>query len=199
MKLKFVGPKVLISHTGIEFDANKEDKYVYLGIAMELLQALDHDYIPEKKYTYNPDTKRLSDDEIWNKLKHYCKDLEKIIATAEQSAKAYIDEHLAHAKENRILSNEEKDVLMKNINLMREYVIQRSINKRLYYCAIDALAEVITRGHIDYVVAPMFQKFAHVFHSIEGVLAKGRFPIDTKIEMYQEQGKLLVKLDLLHR
>ena len=98
-----------------------------------------------------------------------------------------------------MLKNEEKDVLIKNLSLMREYVIQRAINKSLYYCTVDALVEVMKRGHIDYVVAPMFQKFAHVFHSIEGVLAKGRFPIDTKIEMYEEKGELLVKLDLLHR
>jgi hypothetical protein len=199
MKLKFVGPKVHITHTGIEFDTNKEDKYVYLGIAIQLLNALDHEYLPNKTYTYSPHTKRLSNDEIWTKLTHYCKNLKETVDAAELSAREYVDTHITHAKENRTLDSEEKDVLIKNLSLMKEYVIQRAINKSLYYCAIDALAEVMKRGHIDYVVAPMFQKFAHVFHSIEGVLAKGRFPIDTKIEMYQEKGELLVKLDLLRR
>jgi len=36
MTLKYVGPKPLISHTGIEFDKNKEDKYVYLPIVAKL-------------------------------------------------------------------------------------------------------------------------------------------------------------------
>ncbi len=199
MKLKFVGPKVHISHTGIDFDTNKEDKYVYLGIAIQLLNALDHKYLPDKTYTYHPDTKRLSNDEIWTQLIHYCKNLQEMIDTAELGAKKYVDEHIAHAKENRTLNNEEKDVLIKNLSLMKEYIVQRAINKSLYYCAIDALVEVMKRGHIDYVSAPMYQKFVHVFHSIQGVFAKDRFPIDTKIEIYQENEEILVKLDLLRR
>ncbi len=199
MKLKFVGPKVIISHTGIDFDTNKEDKFVYLGIAMELLMALDHHYIPEKTYTYSPDSKRLSNDEIWNKLTHYCDELQKRTDDAQKHATAYVDEKITSAKESHTLNSEEKEVLVKNLLLIKDYIIQRAINKSLYYCALDALTKVIKRGHIDYVVAPMFQKFAHVFHSIEGVLKKGRFPIDTKIEMYEEEGKLLVKLDIIHR
>lgn len=34
--LKYVGPKPHILHTGIDFDNNKEDKYIYLPIVVEL-------------------------------------------------------------------------------------------------------------------------------------------------------------------
>ncbi|MEA3521859.1 MAG: hypothetical protein U9R50_02700 [Campylobacterota bacterium] len=199
MKLKFVGPKVIISHTGIEFDTNKEDKFVYLGIAIELLLALDHKYVPEKTYTYSPDTKRLNNDEIWNKLRHYCDNLDGIVSDAKKHAEDYVNKKILHAKESHTLNAEEKDVLIKNLLLMKEYIIQRAINKSLYYCSLDTLVTIIKRGHIDYIIAPMFQKFSHVFHSIEGVLKKGRFPIDTKIEIYEEEGKLLVKLDIINR
>ena len=199
MDIKYVGPKAIISHTGIIFDENKEDKYVYLNLVIQLLNALDHEYIPDKSYTYHPDTHRLSNEEIVSKLNHYCKDMQQIVKDAKKRSEAYIQEQLDHAKESRVLNDEEKSVLIKNITIMKSYIIQRSVNKSLYYCAIGALADVMKRGHIDYVVAPMFHKFAHVFHSVEGVLSKGRHPIDTKIEIYEEAGNLLVKLDIIHR
>jgi hypothetical protein len=199
MKIKFVGPKAIISHTGIVFDNNKEDKYVYLNIVIQLLKALDHQYIENKMYNYNTDTHRLSDDELLDELKHFCHNLEDIYTDAKTRSIDYINEHIEHAKNNSLLNSKEKEVLIKNIELMREYIIQRSINKSFYYCTLDALAKVMKRGHIDYVIAPMFQKFAHVFHSVEGILHKGKAPIDTNIEIYEEEGKLLVKLDLIHR
>ena len=48
MILKYVGPKPIISYTGIELDKNKEDKFVYLGVVTKLIQALDHKYIGYK-------------------------------------------------------------------------------------------------------------------------------------------------------
>jgi len=199
MTLKFVGPKAIISHTGITFDTNKEDKYVYLNIVIQLLKALDHEYIPDKKYLYNPGNTRLSDKELWDQLSHYCPDIQTRCDESEKNANCYVDEHIEHAKEHHLLEAEEKEVLIKNYNLMRKYIVQRAINKSLYYCSINALAEVMKQDHLDYVVAPMFQKFAHVFHSVEGVLKKGRFPIDTNIEIYEEEGHLFVKLDLINR
>ncbi|MDQ7061959.1 MAG: hypothetical protein Q9M43_12925 [Sulfurimonas sp.] len=49
MRLKYVGPKPIISHTGIEFDNNKEDKFAYLNIVIQLLKALNHEYFEDKK------------------------------------------------------------------------------------------------------------------------------------------------------
>lgn len=199
MRIKFAGPKPLISHTGIDFDTNKEDKFLYLNIALQLIHALDHDYIPEKTYVYHPDTARLSEDEISHALSNYCENLESIMNDAENDAKAYILEHIEHARDNRILNEEERSVLVKNYEIMRSYIIQRYVNKAVYYCAISVLADIMRRGHIDYVIAPMFERFTHVFHSVQGVLQKGKAPIDSKIEIYEEGGKLLTKLDLLIR
>ena len=57
MILKYVGPKPIISHTGIEFDNNKEDKYAYLNIVIQLIRALDHEYIENRIYKYEADTR----------------------------------------------------------------------------------------------------------------------------------------------
>jgi hypothetical protein len=69
----------------------------------------------------------------------------------------------------------------------------------MYYCVVDALAELLKKDHIDYVIAPMFQKFAHVLHSVQGSLKTRKFPIDTQLEIYQKDGKLLVKLKVLNQ
>ena len=196
MKLKYVGPKVLISKHGIDFDNNKEDKYVYLNIAMQLLEALDYEYIEDRVHTYNTDSRRLSDDEITANDKKYCPNADEFIEQAKEKAERYFDDELKRARKNKNLNDDERLALTNNIMIMREYMIQRAANKSVYYCIIKALAERLKKDNIDYVIAPMFQKFAHVFHSVQGVLRQQKTPIDSVMEIYEEAGKLLVKLDV---
>jgi hypothetical protein len=198
MKLKYVGPKPIISHTGIEFDNNKDDKFTYLNIIVQLLKAVDHDYIEDKTYTYQTDSKRLSLDEIIVELKKYCPNLNMMMNERSKIAEEEVEHDIKRATENNFLDHENKLILKNNIEIMKEYIIQRAINKTAYYCAIDALANILKKDHIDYVIAPMFQKFAHVLHSVQGSLRKQKFPIDTKLDVYQENGKLLVKLKVLN-
>lgn len=197
MELKYVGPKPLISHTGIEFDNNKEDKYAYLNIAVQLTKAINHDYFEDKKYTYETDTKRLKDNELMDELKNLCPNLNLLM----EKGNVFIEEEIQHdiqrARENSVLTKEDKEILENNINIMHDYLVQRSINKRVYYCVIDNLAQMLKKDHIDYVIAPMYQKFAHVFHSIQGSLRRQKFPVDTQIEVYKEGENLLVKLQVL--
>ncbi|WP_455756127.1 hypothetical protein [Sulfurimonas sp.] len=198
MTLQYVGPKPIISHTGIEFDNNKEDKYAYLNIVVQLLKALNHDYFDDKTYTYNVENNRLSDDELLRELRKYCPNLESLIEQKNHDVEDEIEHNIKRAKESYTLSDEEKKTLQNNINIMHDYLIQRSINKSVYYCAIGYLANLLKKDHISYVVAPMFQSFAHVLHSVQGVLLKDKAPIDTKLDIYQEDGKLLVKLQVLN-
>ena len=199
MTLKYVGPKVLISETGIEFDTNKEDKYVYLNIALQFLNALNHEYIEDRVYTYNADTARLKDSELYSLAKRYCDAIDTTIAKAERRATSYVEELLTRAKENRIIQPIEREVLTKNISMMRSYIIQRSVNKAVYYCVIRTLAERLKDDHIDYIITPFFQKFAHVMHSVQGVLITQKFPINSNIEIYEEKGNLMLKLDVINQ
>jgi len=198
MELKYVGPKPIISHTGIEFDNNKEDKYAYLNILVQLLKALNHDYFEDKTYTYNADTDRLSDSELLRELTKYCPNIEYLMEQKNHDVEDEIQHNLNRAKESYTLTDEDKKILQNNINIMHDYLIQRSINKSVYYCAVDYLAQLLKEDHISYVVAPMFQSFAHVLHSVQGVLLNNKAPVDTKLEIYQKDGKLLVKLQVLN-
>jgi hypothetical protein len=194
MTLKYVGPKPIISHTGIEFDKNKEDKYVYLGIVAQLIVALDHEYIADKSYVY--DKGSLSEQECLRILQRYCSNLDKLLDKTNHSVEEHIERDEDRAHENRILCEEDKCVLFNNIEIMRDYIIQRSVNKSVYYCALRALADIVQRGHIDHVTTPFSEKFAHVLHSLQGTLRQEKPPIDSKLDIFKKEGELLVKLQM---
>ena len=198
MKLEYVGPKPIISHTGIEFDNNKEDKFAYLNIVLQLLKALDHDYFSDKTYVYQSDTNRYSNDDLTKQLKRYCPNLDALINKENHSVEDEIKHNIQRANESDTLDDESKTVLKNNIRIMHAYLVQRSVNKSVYYCAIDALAELLKKDHIDHIIVPMFQKYAHVLHSVQGALRQQKFPIDTKLDIYQENGKLLAKLQVIN-
>jgi len=198
MELKYVGPKPIISHTGIEFDNNKDDKYTYLNIVVQLIKALSHDYFEDKTYSYNANTKRMNSDELVRSLKKICPDLDSLMKAENHDIEVEILHNVQRANESDTLTDEDKEVLKKNIEIMHDYIVQRSINKSVYYCAINALAELLKKDHIDHIVAPMFQNFAHVLHSVQGVLNKQKFPIDTKLDIFQKNGVLVVKLQVMN-
>ncbi len=196
MQIKYVGPKAIISHTGISFDNNKEDKYVYLHIVYQLYQALNHDYIEDKEYVYDALNKRVDNETLIDEAHKLCSNLEEKIEASVNKITQEIDLMIERAQTKTTLDQESKDVLEKNLKMMKSYRIQRRINKTIYYCLVEALAELCKRDHIDYIIAPMFQKFQHVFHSVQGVLNRQKHPVNSEIEIYEEEGKLLAKLDI---
>lgn len=109
-----------------------------------------------------------------------------------------IQHNLDRAAQSETLKDEDKQVLRNNIKIMHDYIVQRSINKTVYYHTINKLAKLLQKDNINYIVTPMYQTFAHVLHSVQGVLRKDQFSINTKIEIYQEDGKLLVKLQVIN-
>ena len=109
-----------------------------------------------------------------------------------------IQDDINRARENEILTDVDKEILENNIKIMTSYIAQRSVNKKVYYCAVDELAELVKEDNLEYIIVPMFQKFAHVLHSVQGSLKSQNFPIDTKIDIYEEDGKLLAKLKVVN-
>ncbi len=199
MSLKYAGPKPLISAHGVTFDLNKDDKFIYLSIVAELIQALNHEYESGKRYTYIASNKPLDTDRILELIRQNDPLLDQEIKDRQNLEEQEIAEELERAHSNKVLCEEEKEVLIKNIELMRKYLINRSVNKTVYYSGIASLARIIQKGHIDRIFAPMFPKFHHTFHSIQGALGKLHPPIDSAIDIYEEDGHLNVRLDILFR
>jgi len=196
--LKYVGPKPLISHTGIEFDYNKEDKYIYLHIVVELIRALSHDYFEDKKYVYIAKETDVDSHRLITELRLICPNLPELIKKENFSVEDEIKENIERAHENQVLTSEDKITLENNINIMHDYLVQRAVNKCVYYCSVKVLADLLKKDHIDYIIVPMYPKFVHVLHSVQGVLRKEKIPIDTKINIYKEDDRLLAKLDVIN-
>ena len=108
-----------------------------------------------------------------------------------------IDENLKSAEQNRLLDETEKEVLMKNIELMHDYMVQRSINKSAYYCLMDLLADIMKKNKIDHITMPMAKTTFHVLHTLEGTALKENPPIDTKIDIYRLEGQFFIKFQVV--
>ena len=199
MQIKYVGPKPLISKTGISFDSQYDDRYTYLNITVQLLKALGHQYFEDKTYRYAVDSGRLNDRNIIEGLKEHCNGLNSAVQEGIDIEQKLIDDELKRAQENRSITGFEKEALIKNIHIMESYRLQYATNSMLYSCAVKRLAYYVSQEHIDYVVVPMFQRFAAVLHSIQDELSKQKIPIDTRIDIYEEDGKLLAKMEVRNR
>lgn len=198
MKLNYAGPKPLISHTGVEFDLNKEDKYVYINLAIQILKAIDHEYYEDRKYSYRTETARLSPDLLEAEVKEYCPHYDEIVKEQKSLIDEKLEEELTRIKESTLYTEIEKETYLNNYKMMYDYIEQRSINKRLYYCIIERLAEVVKKDNLDYIVTPMYQTFVHILHSIQGAIASQKFPMDTNLEIYSEDSTLYAKLDIIN-
>ncbi len=196
MGLEYVGPKPIISHTGVEFDTNKEDKFIYLNSALKLLQAFNHNYFEDKKYFYDADSKNLNGAELLNELRKYLPDISTLLKNKKEEAEKYVSHNLQRAQENLFLKEEDKNTLLKNIQIMKDCVVQRYINKHIYYAAIDKMAELLKHEHVGYIAIPMTISYAHVLHSLQGSL-KRQF-IETTLSIYKENDTLSIKLQIIN-
>ncbi|MBU1643103.1 hypothetical protein KKE54_07050, partial [bacterium] len=195
----YVGPKPVITKSGITFAAEYDDRYTYLNILIQLLYALDKDHFEDKTYQYAIDSKRLNDEELLAGLQHYCGNFEDVLSESIAIENTAINSEIKHVKENDTMDAAEKEALVRNLEVMRNYRLQYATNDTLYNCAVNALAKLIKKEHIDYVIVPMFQRFAAVLHSVQDELMRQNFPIQISMEIYEENGKLMAKMEVKNR
>ena len=194
MRLKYAGPRPTISHHGISFKEGKEDKYVYLIIAIQILKAIDKNYDKTKKYSYDIKTQRISDDEMLNIILSYHPELNDIMDKEIHSYEKHLNEEIEQAQGRKNLLPIEKTALVNNLNIMKEYRIQRAMNKIFYLHTIQTIVEIIKREKIKEIDAPFYEKFWHVLQTIQGELARGRGALKSRIEVVKENGYLNAKL-----
>lgn len=197
MQLKYAGPKALVSHTGVSFDAKKKDKYRYLQCAVHLLKALDHDYLEGQSYAFEPRGDLYSDEELHRTVLHYCPEADSEAKRHYERKAEALDREIAEAARHRLLNDEERMVLEKNLRLMRDYRLQRTVNKSLYYSAVHALAVMIVHKRIRFIRTPFGRNCYHVFHTVEGVARQLKLPLSARIDVYQDKETLMMQLDCL--
>ena len=182
MELKYVGLKPVISEHGISFKDGKEDKYVYLSFAIDILIALDHNYVHNIKYSHTVNQQRLASNEILEILLKSHPNLEN---TMDEEIGAYII-HLDKKEEDRNnqthLSEIEKQTYIANLRIMRDYLIQRAKNKIFYEHCIDTIAQSIIHHKIKELDTPFNEKFWHILQTIEGKLSLHKVSSNLKVE-----------------
>ncbi len=185
MTIKYAGPRPEISHHGIQFKDGKEDKYVYLIIAVQILKAIDKDYEEKKSYSYDTNTKRFSDDELLNIMHEYEPHLKEAVMQEEIKYEEHLQEEIEQVKQRTDLKEIEKDIWINNLNIMQQYRIQRAVNKIYYLHCVKDISTVIKRERIKEIDTPFYEKYWHVLQTIQGMLSEGRDSVgsDLKVEM----------------
>lgn len=195
MKIKYAGPRPQISHHGVSFKDGKEDKYVYLTIALQILQAIDKDYEEKDSYSYDASTRRLSDDAMLEMMLKYEPKLEELAQKESVEYGLKLDQEIEDVEKNQHLSELDRSIWAKNLEIMKEYRIQRAINKIYYMHAIGYIADVIAREKIKEIDTPFYEKYWHVLQTIEGQFAHTKTPISTELKVEtQESGELMAKM-----
>lgn len=196
MILKYAGPKPMISEHGISFKDGKEDKYVYLMIAIQILQAIDHDTSVHSDYEYDTNTKRLNDEQMQEIILSYHPNLESIMNKEINNYLVHLDNEIQDIKKSPIFSPIEKEAYIGNLKIMKEYKIQRAKNKIFYMHTIDTIIEVIKQREIKKISTPFYEKFWHTLQTIQGHLATSKRGLKSDLKVITNDGKMYAILTI---
>ncbi|PTB83928.1 hypothetical protein C9926_00375 [Sulfurovum lithotrophicum] len=195
LKVRYVGPRVEISHHGINYKKDKEDKYVYLMVALEILQDIDNDYEKQATYTHFFNQRTLEEEKVHHVLKAYEEDVEEHVNTEFAHYEEKIRHELEFVKGLPHLSDIEKEVWLKNIELMKSYRLQRAINKIYYEHCIENIKKLIIQKKIKELVTPFNKDFFHVINSLKGKLITGKPSLEATVaEEMNKDNEMCIKL-----
>ncbi len=194
MKLEYAGLKPVISEHGVSFKDGKEDKFIYLSFAVDILNAIDHTYEQKKKYSHQINENPLTPNEILNVLLKFHPDLEEVMNKEIESYSKHLDIEEDEVENRKLLSKIEKDTFIANLKLMRKYKTQRAKNKIFYFHCIETIVEIILKYKIKELDTPFNERFWHILQTIEGNLSTHR--IGSNLKMIEEDGILKAMLTI---
>lgn len=196
-RVEYVGPRVEISNHGIIYRNDKEDKYVYLGSALEILKDIDNNYEEKPSYSHHFETIKLEDENLQSTLVYYEDKFEECITEECKRYKEKIDHQIEYVQTLPHLSDIDKEVWIKNIEIMRKYKMKRALNKMYYMHCVQDIVHVIKDKNIREITVPFNKNFFHVINTVKGALITGKPSFDAKaIEEVNKDGNLIVKLTI---
>ena len=194
MQLEYAGPRCDVTYHGVSFCSGRDDKYAYLDILVNLLDALDREHIEGKSHTIALQTTKHTPKYLYDTIKKYCPNIDEEINKHLEQRKKEIEDELFHAHRNKFLDPDSKEAYIANIEIMQKYTLQRVYNKAVYYCGIHALADILEKDHIEEIDSPVLHHITHIFETVKGILEQRKTPIDMKIEMFMKNDEMHVKL-----
>ena len=174
MKVEYAGKKPVINEKGVFFKEGKEDKFIYLTFAIDILNALNHSYENKKVYSSEINHKDLSPNEILDIILKFHPKLEETMNKEIDSYLIHLDKEENEMKERHSLTQIEKETYIANLKFMRDYKIQRAKNKIFYFHCIETIVELILEHKIKEIETPFNERFWHILQTIEGNLSKHR-------------------------
>ena len=195
-KIKYSGPRPMISQYGIEFKDGKEDKYVYLMISAQILKAIDKDFDKQSHYSYDLSTKRIADDELVNILLSHEQSIEERVEKEASLYEQKLEDEIENIRNLVSVNGIEKEVWIKNLEIMKEYRSQRAINKIYYIYSIKEIIDIIRREKIKVIDVPYYEKYWHVLKSIEGQINRQKSSLRASLKVIQKDGMLKAVLDI---
>ena len=196
-KVEYVGPRVEVSNHGIIYKKSKEDKYVYLMTALEILKDIDNDYEKKPFYIHNFENKPFHEEDLHTILKYYENDIEECVSKECERYQQKIQHEIEYIQHLAHLSNIDKEVWIKNIEIMKDYRIQRAINKIYYMHCIRNIIEVIRHKKIKEIMTPFNKNFFHVLNTLKGALITGKPSLDARVlEENDKDGNMILRLSI---
>jgi len=194
MKLEYVGHKPVISHRGVDFSIGKEDKYIYIEPAAQMLDFLGELKV-DSSIQLNP-KKPLDEIEVFKTLYKYKPDFDKFYEKKISIYKQNIEDDISKVNEQQHLVDIEKEVLKNNLRYMTSYRIQRATNKLVYEELINACVDLIRKKGVAELRMPFSISFLHVAESFESSLALLSKAVVAQVEVMLDKDEPYTKLSI---
>ena len=196
IKLKYVGNKPIITPNGIDFKVAKQDKYEFIEPSAHLLEVLQKEDLSKKELSIRP--KRIySLQTILDILKKSKGNLEEFVEEKISQYKQWLDDEIREVDSYKTLTDVEKVTLKNNFKLMKDYRIQRAINKIIYEEFINISIEMIYKNKIKSIEMPFSMTFLHIANSIKTTLEKEHknisVDLQTKLDRKDAYAKVCIK------
>ena len=196
-KLHYVGPRVEITNRGIVYKRSKEDKYIYLVAALEILKDIDNDYEKRHSYVHYFKNHSLQEKSMHTLLQQHEGDVEECISEECKKYKQKMQHEIERIKTLPYITDIDKEVWIKNIEIMKEYKMQRAMNKMYYMHCIQDIVKVIQHKKVKQITAPFNKDFFHVLNTLKGALITSKPSLDAKvIEKHDKNDNILVMLTI---
>ncbi|MCW8821025.1 MAG: hypothetical protein OQK45_02270 [Sulfurovum sp.] len=195
--LEYAGPRVEISHQGIVYKKSKEDKYVYLPVALNIFKVIDNDYEKKSSYIHHFENKALDENALHTVLKYYESNVEENIKVKCDNYLQKMENEIEYIQNLPHLTDIDKEVWTKNIELMKKYRVQRAMNKIYYMHCIQNITNVIKHKKIKEITTPFNKNFFHVLNTMKGALISGKPSLDVKVTgENNKDNNMVIKLSI---
>jgi hypothetical protein len=190
-KVEFVGPRPIVTASGITFYEAKKDKFIYILPALYILQLLEGEKL---------DIEKLEPEVIFDILAKNHKDFEDIVRYNFRKYQQKLENELYSLQDEIDSCPKEcrnKEALLKNLKDILDYRLQRGFNKIVYKELIELIAKKIYRENIPEIDMRLSAEFIHIIVSINSVLAREYgVTYNRELNVDEESGKAVLRLYL---